>query len=312
MESASESKVLIKKKDNCDKDISELRQLLEYEISAKQRFLIEREIKSISSGVQGEDGSAYYIDFEYRDGKNWAVIHDLRLEHNGFVAQIDHLLINRFLDIYVLESKNYHYGIKITPEGEFLVWNGKTYIGIESPIEQNRRHISLLEEVITKARIVPTRLGIPMPASFHNYVLVASNSRIDRPSSSKFDSKMVIKADALVEAISKRVNGMSVVETFATATKMISAETLEAFACSLVKMHKPTKINYAKKYGIVQERKSALKSKPGVSEPSDYVPKNKSTCSKCGTTVDNKVAFFCRLNKKKFGGKILCRTCQVP
>jgi hypothetical protein len=45
------------------------------------------------------------------------VIHDLRIEHRGRVAQIDHLLINRVLDIFVLESKNYYYGVKISEEG---------------------------------------------------------------------------------------------------------------------------------------------------------------------------------------------------
>jgi hypothetical protein len=42
---------------------------------------------------------------------------DLRIEHRGRVAQIDHLLINRWLDIFVLEPKNYDYGVKIREEG---------------------------------------------------------------------------------------------------------------------------------------------------------------------------------------------------
>ncbi|NTV47823.1 MAG: NERD domain-containing protein, partial [Chlorobiales bacterium] len=44
-----------------------------------------------------------------KNSKNWAVIHDLRLEHENQVAQIDHLMINRSFDFYVLESKNYAY-----------------------------------------------------------------------------------------------------------------------------------------------------------------------------------------------------------
>ena len=173
--------MLIKERDNHDSDVESLRSLLDCQISAKQRFLIEREIKCIGSGARGEDSSAYYIDFRYRDSPNCAIIHDLRLEHRGFVAQIDHLLINRLLDIYVLESKNYYYGIKITPEGEFLVWNGKTYVAIESPIEQNKRHIDLLRRVIEQPGFLPTRLGVSISPSFLSYVMVAPNSRVDRP-----------------------------------------------------------------------------------------------------------------------------------
>jgi hypothetical protein len=64
--------VLIKKSDNRDKDIAELRQLLEYEISAKQRFLIEREIKFVSSGIRGEESSAYYMDFHYKNSERYS------------------------------------------------------------------------------------------------------------------------------------------------------------------------------------------------------------------------------------------------
>src|SRR3990172_6528636 len=150
--------MLIKERDIHDGDVEHIQRLLECQVTAKQRFLIEREIKCISSGARGEESSAYYIDFQYKDSPNWAIIHDLRLEHRGFVAQIDHLLINRFLDFYVLESKNYYYGIKITPEGEFLTWNGKTMVALESPIEQNKRHIDLLQRVIDQPAFFPTKL----------------------------------------------------------------------------------------------------------------------------------------------------------
>jgi len=304
--------MIIKKGDTRVADVMELRRLLDCQITAKQRFLIEREIKCIGSGVRGEESSAYYIDFRYHDNQNWAVIHDLRLELNGFVAQIDHLLINRFLDVYVLESKNYYYGIKISPEGEFLAWNGKSYVGIESPVEQNKRHISLLEKVVTQRGLLPTRLGITMPAAYHNYVLVAPNSRIDRPAAAKLDTSMVIKADALVESISKRVDAMGVVSTLATVGKMVSTETLETFARSLVRLHRPAKINYADKFGVAaQDIKPAPvpKEQPAPPEPG-IEAKGKSTCEACGVEVESKVVYFCRMNKAKFTGKILCQTCQ--
>ena len=114
-------KVILKNKDGRQADIQELNRLLTLGPTAKQRFLIERELKSLVSGVRNEQNSVYYLDFNYKDSQNWAVIHDLRIEHCGRVAQIDHLLINRFLDIFVLESKNYYYGVKISEGWEFLV-----------------------------------------------------------------------------------------------------------------------------------------------------------------------------------------------
>jgi len=301
--------MIIKKADNREADVIELRRLLESRISEKQRFLIEREIKCIGSGIRGEESSAYYMNFHYHDSANWAVIHDLRLEHKGYAAQIDHLLINRFLDIYVLESKNYYYGVKISPEGEFLAWNGKAHVGIESPIEQNRRHIMLLEKVIAEQNLLPTRLGLSMPAAYHNYVLVAPNSRIDRPAAAKLDTSKVIKADALVETIGKRVDAMGVVSVLTTVGKMVSSETLEGFARALTILHRPGKIDYAAKFGVTVQRTTSAPNEQPVRPEAQRVAV-KSACETCGAEVESKVVHFCRLNKAKFAGKTLCQTCQ--
>jgi len=306
--------MLIKERDNHEADITTLRRLLQCQLTAKQRFLIEREIKCIDSGARGEEGSAYYIDFQYKDSDNWAIIHDLRLEHRGFVAQIDHLLINRFLEIYVLESKNYYYGIKITPEGEFLVWNGKTYIAIESPIEQNNRHIELLERMVQATGILPTRLGMLISPTFLSYIMVAPNSRVDRPAKTKFDTDMVIKADALVATIDKRVNSTSPTGVVASLAKVVSQETLEAFARKLVRFHRPKEIDYAGKFGVSDVAAPAPPVKPAVAVQTaagtGSTTKKEVTCEACGAAVDGKVVYYCRINKERFNGKILCRTCQ--
>jgi hypothetical protein len=307
--------MLIKGRDNHDSDVESLRSLLDCQISAKQRFLIEREIKCIGSGARGEDSSAYYIDFRYRDSANCAIIHDLRLEHRGFVAQIDHLLINRLLHVHVLETKNYYYGIKITPDGEFLVWNGKTFVAIESPIEQNKRHIDLLERVFQLPGFLPTRLGVSIPPSFFSYVMVAPNSRVDRPAKVKFDTSMVIKADALGTAIEKRIDNTSAVVAISSLTKLVSQETLETFARKLVRLHRPSKIDYAAKFGVHHDvDPPAQAQQPTVGVATDRGngsdTKKESNCETCGAVVDGKVVYYCRINREKFGGKVLCRSCQ--
>src|SRR5690606_29589146 len=81
------------------------------------------ELRKRKAGIRGEHDSAYLIDFDYAKSPNWAVIHDLRIELGGRIAQIDHVLINRWMDVYVLETKHFHAGIKITDDGEFLSWN---------------------------------------------------------------------------------------------------------------------------------------------------------------------------------------------
>jgi hypothetical protein len=305
--------MILKQKDDRTEDIQELNRLLGLNISSKQRFLIERELKCLMSGSSGESSSAYYLNFRFQQSKNWAVIHDLRIEHQGLVAQIDHLLINRLLDIHVLESKNYFYGIKITDDGEFLSYNGKGYQGIESPIEQNKRHIELLQKIIEDRNLAPTRLGLSIPISFKNYVLVAPTARIDRPVKKTFDTSMVVKADGYASHIEKKLDDRSVISVFASVAKIVGTDTLEGFADKLINLHKPGEFNYTAKFGIDEK---AVQPVQNISPRPPAKPQEQCksipcrTCEQCGAGIEEKVAYYCRINKAKFNGKSLCQTCQ--
>jgi hypothetical protein len=114
--------MLIKDRDPRNEGIEQLRNLLSLNLNSRKRFLIERELKTLNPGVDGGKSASHFINFYCADSPNWAVIHDLKLEHNGLATHIDHLLINQFLDIYLFESKNYTYSLKITAGGEFLVF----------------------------------------------------------------------------------------------------------------------------------------------------------------------------------------------
>lgn len=153
--------MLIKSADDKTKDLNTLKALATRpDASADTRKRIEAEVRNIASGIKGESEAAYEIDFYYRDSKNWMILHDLRLECGGKVAQIDHLLVNRFMEVYVCESKRFGEGLSINDHGEFTAfYAGKPY-GVPSPIEQNRRHIAVLEEVFKSGQVqLPKRLG---------------------------------------------------------------------------------------------------------------------------------------------------------
>ena len=243
--------MIIKKMDSKQEEIAELTVLLNRKLTPYQRFLIERELRAIRSGVSGEKDSAYYIDFYFGNSKNWAVIHDLRLEHKGQVAQIDHLLINRFFDIYALESKNYSYKLKITPEGEFQAYYGKEYIGIASPIEQNKRHIYFLDLFLKHHDILPKRMGISIRPKLKSLILVSPKSIISRPPEKQFDTSSVIKADTLRTRIDQEVGrGRNPLADLATLSKICSSSTLMETARTLAGFHKRKKIDFRAKLGL--------------------------------------------------------------
>ncbi|MGH8191196.1 MAG: nuclease-related domain-containing protein [Rhodanobacteraceae bacterium] len=198
----------------------------------------ERELKQRKAGMRGESDSAYQIDFHWGQSPNRAIIHDLRVEQNGRVAQIDHLFLNRWMDCYVLESKHFHASVKITEQGEFLRWNDfkRTYEGMESPLEQNERHIAVLKDVM-KNLDLPVRLGVRIKPAFHSFVLVSAKSRVDRPKN--FDTSRVIKADQIKTSILNDIDKESTLTTLASMAKMVSSNTMCDVAQRLVAQHRP-------------------------------------------------------------------------
>ena len=82
---------------NADDKTSQIQQLegLQNFANADQKNKITQELRNLRAGIKAEQEAAYLIDFDLGKSQNTLVIHDLRLEIGGRVAQIDHLLINQ-------------------------------------------------------------------------------------------------------------------------------------------------------------------------------------------------------------------------
>jgi hypothetical protein len=262
-----------------------------------------KDLRKRQRGLEGERDAAYLIDFDYGSSKNHAVIHDLRLEQGGRVAQIDHLIINRRLDCYVLESKHFHSGIKITEQGEFLRWNDykRTYEGMESPLEQNQRHIAVLNDVMATLDL-PMRMGLTIRPSFHSFVLVSGKARIDRPKT--FDTSRVVKVDQIRSTIIKGIDEEGALTTLASLAKLVSMDTVQQVAEQLVAMHRPVKWNVLKAAAPLVLKTAAHTAEgfpPGDvgQEPKTDGPR----CKKCGS-ADGAILYG------KYGYYFKCTTCS--
>jgi hypothetical protein len=319
--------MLIKQADDKTGDVEALKALAARpDASADTRKKIEQEIRNLQSGMKGEAEAAYEMGFHYGESKNWMVLHDLRLECGGRTAQIDHLLINRFLEIYVCESKRFSEGVAINEQGEFAAFFGSKPYGIASPLEQNRRHMAVLEAVFKTGQVAPPkRLGFTITPSLHGLVLVSKTARISRPKAKTEGIEMVIKNDQLKAKIDRDIDKDN---NILGATKIIGQDTLEDFARRLAAAHEPIRFDWAAKFGLptvapapVSPVKTATKEQsvatPAVT-PAPAVPqeasgddkKSKLACTTCGTVVAYNVAKFCWFNKPRFGGKVFCMDCQ--
>lgn len=323
--------MLIKAADDKTQDLTSLKALLERpDATDEQRKRIEQEVRNIQSGIRGEQETAYEIEFHFGQSRNWVSIHDLRLECDGRVAQIDHLLINRVLEIYVCESKRFSEGIAINEHGEFTAFFNRRAYGVPSPLEQNRRHIAVLESVFKSGQVpLPKRLGLTIKPTMVGLVLVSKKARISRPKTKLDGLDAVLKNDQLKARIDKVIDADNNPLGLA---KLVGQDTLEQFARALARQHRPSPVNWPGRFGLPAtpppaERPPHMARPMTIPTESSMGPigdiaaasslgahtgRKKSTllCSACGVTVSYGVAKFCWVHKPRFGGRIYCMDCQ--
>lgn len=309
--------MLLKHADDKESQIAILQNLLSHErVPYEKRQIVERELRNLSIGIATERQAAFEIDFYAERSKNLFVMHDLRLEIGGRVAQIDHLLMNRAFEVFVLETKTYSTGLSINDMGEFSTFYEQKEVGIPSPVEQNARHISVLKDAFREIGL-PKRLGITLQPSFNSVVLVSPKAIIHRPKSVSLDAS-IIKLDQFFSWYHKKMDTLTLKDTVGI-LKICSSETVKNIGEKLLALHKPTRVDYIKRF----ELGPALLSKEPVKQmyseqvigTGSTVSKRKEKaeffCANCKISIAIVVAKYCWNNKSRFGGKAFCRACQA-
>jgi hypothetical protein len=287
--------MLIKAADSRQPDIVALELLLHRsDVPGATRKRIEAEIRNIRAGEKGEQDAAYEIELWFGRGQNWATIHDLRIEVDGLVAQMDHLIINRLAEIWVCESKSFSEGVSINEHGEWTRWwNGRPE-GIPSPIEQNRRHVHVLNRAFDDGLVkAPKRLGlVPIKPAIRSLVLVSNGARIGRPKRKIDGLDQVITAEQLRTRLHAEIDRTSAPRL----AGMIGTQGLDALARDLAALHRPIAVDWAARFGLppASSLGSTISASPTDSAPPNpraprpirpWFVKYDGPCSRCGTTL---------------------------
>lgn len=240
-----ECEMLIKDRDPAEKAVAQLTDLLSLNLSSTKKFLIERELKRLNPEGNVARTASHFINFYCADCPDWAIIHDLKIESNGFATQIDHILINKFLDIHLFESRNYNDNIKISADGEFLVFDGYRYQSVDSPLEENIKRTQVLADLLIENKILPKRLGISLKPKISSYVLVSPGANVLRPPETVCDTSSVVTADYLTKTLLRQLERFKrTFERIKRLPKALKTDTLAKVAAKLAAMNKPNLIDY--------------------------------------------------------------------
>ena len=255
--------MLLKEIDSKKEEINKLKRLLEESNNSKQKSLIQSDLIKVENGYKAEKENAYYLDFGFRENKHNILLHDIRIEYNGQVAQIDHILINRF-GIEVLESKSFTGRLTIKGDGSLDVKYGQKVKTFPNPIEQNNRHAEILKKFLKENIELSSNhklFGIPVTSM----VLINPKTTI----TNKKLPKGFVRADSFITQRNENIDKMGTIELFKSLGGVMSFKRVEEIANFLIKNHKPKKFDYAIKYPI----KKGTKISNNIN--------NKPICSKC-------------------------------
>ena len=297
--------MLVKAADGRQADIDILTSILDRPgLAADTKARIETELRQIRAGAAGERDAAYEIEFHYAANPNRMTIHDLRLEVGGRVAQIDHLLIDRLVGIWICESKHFSEGVAVDEFGEWTGFYRRRPYGIGSPIEQNRKHAAVLADVFAKGLVKPpTRLGVPIKPTIRSLVLVSKGARISRPKTAAARAEIegldsVIKVDQLKALLDKDLDSTGLLAF----RRFISQGEVERLARELVALHRPITVDWTARFGVPDA--------PAPAEPVPSATAGPTVCQACGKRVSQAVIDFCQSRSEIFGGRTLCIDCQ--
>lgn len=324
--------VLIKSADDKSKRLELLRSLQSSPLlDAKQKAWLRDEWGRTTRGIQGERDAAFHINSHFEGGQNHVVLHDLRLEVNGEVAQIDHLLINRLFHFYLFETKCFSGEVTINDRGEFSVrYPGEAPFGIPSPLEQSRRHERMLAKLLDRLGL-NGRLGTR--PTFHHAVLMHPKAIIHRPPRQVFDSDSVIKADQIGEwhdrYVQKRIG---LVQALASAVNLVSFDSLVEMARQIARQHRPQDplqlpdfmaprpapqpsarpaVARAPATADVPHAATAAPAQPDHGVTPDPALKRRLVCVACGDKISFAEGKFCWNQEARFGGFQYCRAHQA-
>lgn len=225
----------------------------------------------------------------------------MRLDINGSVAQIDHLILNRFGYVYLFETKNFSTGIRVDEDSVFWRWDSykKHYIEIPSPIEQSKRHETTLQQALDKVGYKVT--------GFEHFIVVDYNAKLIKPKKG-FDH--VCRPDRLEEAIDKMIDNAGILQTFKEMavfiknTMPLSLGACQICAEELSQMHQPIRIDYRKLFNVAEHQEEMVIAEPQANYTTEQSTQTQNHLTQHEFLTLSKMAKKLQISKNEFTAKL--------
>ncbi len=263
--------MILKTIDDKKQQVNILKDLLSRSNSEPQKKLIQKDLNMMRAGDEAEQENAYYLDFAFEKSKNVILLHDIRLEYKGRVAQFDHILISRF-GIELLETKSLKGSMTINLDGSITQVVANTTNTYPNPLEQSKRHAVVLKEFLDDSNLVSKRIEILGGIEIASRVLIHPKTTI---SNSELPDGFE-RADSFVSKRDKEIDKIGIFNAVKLLSKLYDIDKAKEIAQVIIDAHMPVEFDYTKKFRIKKEEVFEK-----ISDPKVQTENTERLCPRC-------------------------------
>ncbi|WP_108444903.1 nuclease-related domain-containing protein [Halomonas denitrificans] len=165
-------------------------------------------------GHKQEQDVAFQLRREFGEHKQIHVINDLRLEHRGERAQIDHLILHPY-GFIIVESKSIVGEVTVNAAGEWSRSYQGNWMGMPSPIRQGELQLDLLKALLSDnvEHFLGKLLGIQTQVAHREWrtlCAISSTAILHRDKMPKDVANRVVKTEFVASKVKELVGNLKV------------------------------------------------------------------------------------------------------
>ena len=233
-----------------------------------------------------------FLNRYFGETPDWCLIHDLNLKCQRSSLQISHLMIDRNLHFYIIDSRYIHYGLCFDRQGGCILRSTTDERSIASPLNKMRKDVRLLRQIIRDARLLPRWYGAFKPPVVRGYVLTNGTLRNSAPGAEDTDhgDLAVVPHQSFFRTVWKQDGDRQNFWYREGAVDLI-----RTIAIGIERLHHP----------MIDTSMLGIHSSHAVASEQD------GCCALCGSDVPDDVREYSFRNIDLYQGQLLCLQCQI-
>jgi hypothetical protein len=257
------------------------------------------------AGRRAEEQMAFYLRRFFGSSEDVDVLNYLRIDLNGEVAQMDHLVLHPY-GLLIVESKSVSDSVQITDDGQWKRWFNRKPSGMPSPITQAKMQAALLKELLEKT---VKQKGFFDQVRLDVLVAISDGGTIQWPASGSLSE--VCKADQVPDRINQRVDQFRRIRQ---EPDILTSKYRRSIADFLLKVHKPLE-RYSRDTQLPNrvEEPAAMpyRAPPMAAAPEKAV----AAVAEAASTLPAKICKHCKstaleMKSGQYGYYFYCRGCE--